>query len=333
MNLNLSALLKSYDKLPEMHRLVIDLISVKFSGLDKYNDNKFLQNHINAKLKVGEYNIILKDLTRKGFVITYNGRYDVPLELKLELFPKLIQEPKYTKIIRKEQLEDSYYSWNIPVTQYIRDYLFASFVEENRYTEKAQSNLLGIFAHELPCFFQMLTNPIYDKALIHSPQLFFNLMLHIQSNNSLYFQNFEVVERFFDRNKSFRGTFRQLEIFKAEITFHRGNIQEAFDSIDLINNNLALMLKSQIELFRGNFTMSVAAFEKARIPDQEGEKCSRMEFSFYHEFFYWLNFLFHPEGLNFKRLESAIKKGEKGDNNYYILSSSVVYPQKRPASG
>jgi len=69
-------------------------------------------------------------------------------------------------------------------------------------------------------------------------------------------------------------------------------------------------MRAQIELFSGNFRKSILHFDNARVADEFGNKISKTELGFYNEFFYWLNFLFCPEELNIKKLDTFIRKLE-----------------------
>jgi len=66
MTSNLSALLKSYHELPEMHRQVVDLLSVKFSGADSYETLRYLQKNISDKYPINKYQTVLKDLEKRA---------------------------------------------------------------------------------------------------------------------------------------------------------------------------------------------------------------------------------------------------------------------------
>ena len=329
MNSKLAALLKTYNDLPDVHRQIIDCLSIKFSGTDKSGGLRYLQTLINPKILIKTYDLYLKELVLQRIVKFIDNRYDLPSELKFELFPKLIQQKKYIEFIEEEQSIDKYYSWNIPFTESLRDFLFASFVEENEYTKKATTNIFGNLSKAIPYFYLMLANPNYNKALKHSPLLLFRIMLSIQTNNTINFHGFETTMQFFERNKDFKGVFHHVDIHKSEIIFHRGQLLEAEELVKTINNNESLLLKGQISLFRGDFEKSEAFFDEARFTNEEGLKMLRVELSYFHEFFYWLNFLFNPTGLNIKKLDSFIKKAEKGNNNHYANLLPLLYILKK----
>ena len=127
--------------------------------------------------------------------------------------------------------------------------------------------------------------------------------------------------RFYDRNATFEGLFDQVKIQKAEILFQLGKIDEANKLIKNLHNTASLLLKSQIELFRGNFKLSADCYEKAQITDRDGLKISKLEFSLYFEFLYWLSFALNPKSVNEKKLEVAINKklrSKFSDDHFFL---------------
>ncbi len=165
MNSKLAALLKTYNDLPDVHRQIIDCLSIKFSGTDKSGGLRYLQTLINPKILIKIYDLYLKELVLQRIVTFIDNRYDLPSELKFELFPKLIQQKKYIEFIEEEQSIDKYYSWNSPFTENLRDFLFASFVAENEYTKKATTYLLGNLSKAIPYFYLMLGHLKQDHRL------------------------------------------------------------------------------------------------------------------------------------------------------------------------
>ena len=330
MDSNLAALLKSYLSMPVKHQQVIELLTIKFSDIPQYDVFTYIQK--NHNIKFAELGSIIKDLKKKNLVISDGGNLIVSRELLLELFPGLIQQPKYIKIVKGEQNDLKSYSWYAPVTQHIRDYLFAHFVEENIHTQNAIKRLLEEPIKAFFPFQMMLAKPVYDKALIQSPMLFCRLMELIQNNITNNLLDYNLITNFYDRNKAFKGLYNQVDIQKAEINFQYGNINEARESVKTLNTNEAILLSSQIELFRGEFAVSIALYEEARITNEEGEKMPRTEFGFYHEFFFWLNYVFNPAGLNLKKLDSYINKTAKSKDELNRLLLPLLFFLKKDST-
>ena len=167
----------------------------------------------------------------------------------------------------------------------------------------------------------MLCYPEYDQAFIQSPELFYELLDGLQQYNVLHFQSFTPVIQFFDRNAAFKGLFDQVTTQKAEMLFQLGKIDEADQLIKDLHNTTSLLLKSQIELFRGNFQLSVRCYENAQITDRDEMKMPKMEFDLYYEFLYWLNFALIPKSKNQKKLEVAINKKarSKFSDDHFLL--------------
>jgi len=329
MDSNLADLLESYNALPLIHRQVIDLLIVRFSDIAKYDVFSYLQKNLPSIFKARECDSVIKDMTNKKLVVVEGFNYGVSRELLLELFPRLIQQPKYINVVKREQSELKSFTFYVSVTQNIRDYLFAHFVAENAYTQKAENRLLDEPIKAFFPFQMMLAKPAYDKALIRLPLLFYRMIQLIQNNNTNNLLEYDIIAQFYDRNKQFVGLYNLTDIQKAEINYQHGNINKACESVLPIHSNEALLLRSQIELFRGEFAASVALYEAARITDYEGLKMSRMDFGFYHEFFFWLNYVFYPEGLNLKKLDSYINKvGKSRDNHIRILLPLLYFLKK-----
>ena len=330
MTSNLSALLKSYHELPDMHRQVVDLLSVKFVGTDSYATLRYLERNISDKYTINKYQTVLKDLEKRALVIHDDNKYSVVHELIVELFPGLIHQTKFIKIVKNEQNEKKGYGWfGPPIEQYFRDYLFASFAEENEQTISATKQLTAAPEKAYRLFVLMFGRPEYDQALTYSPLFFFQMMQIVHLNNLGNFNDFDVTLQFFERNKSYTGLHHQTEVIKGEIAFQRGYLLDNSATIKPINNNLSLLLRSQIELFKGEFGMAIALFEEARTTDTEGSERPRMDFGFYHEFFYWLKFTMVPNGLNLKKLDSYIRKVEKSKDDHDKILLPLLYIIKK----
>ena len=321
MNQKNSDYLKSYNQLPELSREVVNVLVVKYSGVAKYDAVKYLQGKIGFKTIQKEYQNILNALVQKELVVLSETNYDVPFGLKLELFPKLIKDDTYANFLRKIQNEYNPFGY-VPVTEYIRDFLFGHFYGESRSSTIAVNRLISKGFEAASLISEMLQYPEYDQAFIQSPVLFSELLDDLQMYNVLYFQDFTPVTQFFDRNPEFQGLYDQVAIKKAEMLFQLGRIDEADELIKNLHNTSSLLLKSQIELFRGNFELSIFCYEKAQITDKDGLKMPKMEFNMYSEFLYWLNFAFSPKSINQKKLDIAINKKtrSKFSEDHFLLS-------------
>lgn len=324
MELNSNQLLKSYQSLPKLSQKVINVLVIKYSGLSHYSTPGYFQERIEFNTTQREYLKILKDLTHKELVIRSVNSYDVPFLLKAELFPKLAKEKEYAKLF--DDIQKEYYPFgNNPITGYIRNFLYGYFFRENTYSRDATNQLISKAYEAAPLIVKLLHYPEYDPVFIQSPVLLYELLENISLYNVMQFQDANPVEQFFDRNPAFEGLFNQVAIQKAEMLFQLGKIVEANKIIGTLYNTPSLLLKSKIELFCGNFELSVVCYEKAQITDRDGSKMSKMEFNLYHEFLYWLNFVFIPRSINHKKLESAINKKTKSKNSNDYLFLPLLY--------
>jgi len=320
MEVKKSELLTAYDELPELSQNVVNLFVVSFIGVAKYDGSRFLQTHLKSMITHKEYENVLNKLRKLELIILTDGNYDVPLWLKLELFPKIIQNEKCIRWVNDLQKERNTY-YNTPIWQYIRDYLFSYYVEENQFTKYAVDMLINKTGEAIPMFYELLRLPEYDKALMHSPQLFYELLDTIHLINILHFKPEDEAILFLNRNSEFRGLYDQVKIIKAENLLHAGQLAEAYELTENIYTTDSLLLKSQIELFQGKFSKSVAYYELAQITDKDGSKMPRLEFTIVYEFLNWLNYVFYPEGLNLKKLDAAINKKEKSrdEDDHFML--------------
>ena len=320
MEVKKSDLLKAYDELPELSQNVVNLFVVTFIGIAKYDVGKFLQSYISATITQKEYENVMNSLRKKELIILTDSRFDVSLQLKLELFPKIIQKDKCIKWVKALQKEHSslYY---MPTTQYIRDCLFSYYVEENQFTRYAIDRLIDTISESIPVFSEMLRLPAYDKALMHSPELLYEILDYIQLLNILYYRSDDAPIEFLERHSDFIGLHDQMKIQKAETLLHSGQLAAAYELIENSYNTDSILLKSQIELFQGKFAKSVASYEFAQITGKDGLKMPRIEFNIVYEFLYWLNYVFYPEGLNLKKLDVYIRKMEKSreDDDHFLL--------------
>ena len=321
MEVNNSDILKSYHSLPELSQNVINLFVVKYSGVAQYDGIKFIQEKMAHKTTQKEIQNVLNFLIGNGLITKSGSYYDVPFSLKIVLFPKLIKESKYIDHLRRIQKEYNPFGYN-SITAYIRDFLFGYFTEESKYSKEATNQLISKGIEASPMISEMLQHPEYDQAFIQSPVLFYELLEGVQFYNVVHFQDFGPVTEFFNRNATFDGLFNQVATQNAEMLFHLGQIDQADKLIGNLHNTASLLLKSQIELFRGNFELSVACYEKAQITDKDGLKMPKFEFNLYSEFFYWLNFAFNPKSINAKKLETAITKKARSKyvEDLYLLA-------------
>ena len=320
MNPKISDLIKFYNQLPELSQQVVNLFVIKYSGVIKYDVLRYLQGKIDAKITQKEYQNILNVLVQKELAEMSATAYDVAFSLKIELFPKLIKKGQYIKLLKIIQLEHNPFNF-IPTTEYIRDFLSGYYLEESKYSRDAHNRLISKSLEAAPLISEMLQHPEYDQVFRKWPVLLYEMLEHIQLLQVLYNQDFTGTINFFDRNPGYEGLFDQVSIIKAEILFQSGKIKEADKLIDNPNNTSSLLLKSQIELFKGHFELSVICYEKAQTTDKDGAKMSKIEFNLYYEFLYWLNFVLNPKIANQKKIDVAINKKSKSkfSDDHFLL--------------
>ncbi len=293
---------------------------VKFSGVSRYAVGRYFQEKLGNNVTQKEYDNVLNRLIKDGLVSFFESYYDVPFGLKIALFPKLIQESKYVQVVLKIQKEYNPFGY-VPVVEYIRDFLVGYWLRADSTSENAMARLIHSGSEAAPWVRKILEYPEYDQAFINSPALFYEMLDQIQLIQVGYFYDFKPIAQFFERNPDFGGIYDQVRLIKAEILFQQGSVEEADRWIGNIYNTSSLLLKSRIELFRGNFQSSVLWYEKAQVIDRDGAKMSKMEFGLHYEFFYWLNFALEPKCVNMKKLETAINRKAKSkySDDHFLL--------------
>lgn len=321
LNEDIFDLLQSYQVLNPLSKNVLEVLVLKFSGVLKYDVTRFLQNKVDPKIAQKEYQNSLNELVLKNLVILSDTNYDIPIRLKIELFPKLLKVERNINLLKIIQSEHNPFSY-IPVTEYIRNFLYGYYIGENRYSLDAVNRLISRGHEAAPFIKEMLQCPEYDPVFIESPVLFYELLDNIQLQDVLHFQDFTPVSQFFDRNPSYKGLFDLVPVQKAEMLFQQGKIDEA-DKLDaVLRNTNSLLLKSRIELFRGNYELSVSCYEKAQITDRDGHRMPKMELNLFYEFFYWLNFVLDRKLIDQKKLQVAINK----KNRTNFIDDSFLLP-------
>jgi len=182
MEINSADLLKSYHSLPEFHKSVLNVFVVKYSGVPKYDVLKYIQDKTGNKATQKEYQSVLNALVDKQLVALSVTSYDIPFNLKVALFPKLIKDERYSNLLWKIQKEHNPFG-HIPVTEYIRDFLFGYYAGESRFSKDATNRLISKAIEAAPLISEMLLNPEYDHAFLQSPVLLYELLDAVQLLN------------------------------------------------------------------------------------------------------------------------------------------------------
>ncbi len=313
-------LLQKYEETTGVQREVIDALVVHFSPVSRYNISRFYQSPL-TDLSVSAFQKTISGLVKSGLVVSTPDKYSVDEELSIILLPRLFKKPKYQAIVREIQRGEQY-SFNPPVTQLVRDYLFACFVEENKYTIASIGRLMSRIQEAIFLFDKMLTIPAYDAALPGSPALYFRILDTIHLYNILDFKDFRPFIDLLNRQPDASDLIRRMNTAIIETSFQMGKLGLEVKQLDHDPTDYPLLVRSQFELFRGDFPASTGSFEAARKIGRPDSRSSAMEYNLYYEFFYWLNFVFWPEGLNLKKLDAAIKKNNKLGNieGFFLLT-------------
>ncbi len=326
MKAKLDELLNAYRELSELHKTLMDLFILKFSGFQRYDGVSIIENSISRKITYKEFENLLRALVGKNLLLKNEGDYyDVPSSLRLELFPVLVRNEHYVKTVKNWR---GHALWgHYAISEVVRDYLLAAFTGDKPLASQAADRLVQNMNEAFRILYEMLELPAYDHVLTYSPDLFSELVSYSLKFHILNLLDWERLSRFLERNSDLGESDYIAKPVKAGILFQEGSLAGAEEIVASMEGHEALLLKAEICLFRGDFESSVAYFSKARVTDADGMKMPRADFSFYDEFFYWLNFLFIPERINHRELNSFFKKAEK--NSDFKILSPLLYIIKK----
>ena len=298
-------------QIPDIESEVIDAFVVKFSGFSQYEVYREIQGLVTARVSQAKIKEVIEQLIDKKIVTKEFDRYHISIGIKLERFPEVLQNKKYRVFLERLQ-QNTYTYWFKSPEETLRDVLYEFFSGKSVVRKEAFPRLLE---HKTEVFYHymvMLGLPDYDQFWQFSIELnesFFDKLFY----NIFHFTNdYDKILGFFERNPKIKG-----EYIIAQIELIRGNIEKALKACINPSNHFELLLRAQIELFRGNFEQSLELFDKARVTNAEGQKIPRIDFVPAYEYFFWLNYLFVPEKLNLKKLETFSKKIFKNRDLWY----------------
>ncbi|GAO30628.1 superfamily II DNA/RNA helicases, SNF2 family [Geofilum rubicundum JCM 15548] len=320
------ALLKKYEALPELHRKVVDTLTIFFCGFYKYNKKANLVRLVKGDHKAKEINVVLEDLEKRGLIVVESHYYTVPFDLKMELFPQLICQPAYEDLARYTDRTDFCEAWTVPSTFYLREYLISGFLkgyDKDGLKVMRYAELLDSLSHLYGYYVRMMEIPEYDKALLHSPAVFTNICMNVSRTSRWRLSNINTLRHFLTRllPTNNRGVIFAL----AQIDFLQGSLEDAKKSEPYVSHGGHMILFSHFALVEGDYEKSVKLFEDGRVTGLDGHKVSKMTFDFFEEYLYWFNFLLKPEGLKMKNLEAFIKKVLKTRDNQLRFVLPLLY--------
>ena len=302
--------LQLYEETTGLEREILNCMIIQFSGLTRWVLSSELTHCGVRPVSEGTALKTIKALINVDLVEDRYDRFVVDPELCLRLIPDLLQQPEYQQMARNIQIHEQY-SYNPPVSAAVRNYLFVGMLGENKFSAQAVERLENKIPEAVPLFIKVIANPAYDKALWWSPAFFFRVLAVIHVMNILNFWDFRIFTDFLSRQKQSQDLALRLNSSLLEIAFHSGKTSIDLDLLRRDPTDQPLILRSQVELFRGNFAASAAAFEEARLVGLPDDRGPGMVFHTFFEFLYWLNFVFWPDGLNLKKLDAAIKRNNK----------------------
>lgn len=306
--------------LPEESELV-NLLILKFSPTKRKGVPHEVQSYLPTKFTQASIAIMVDKLLDKGVLQESNGDIEVDFHLKIEIFPKLVTKTNYREFISDLNKHYQYY-WIVPTEEAMREYLFVAFldgfkIEKNRY-EQVKANLEDF----IDFFSYMFAFPDYYPLFRYDLTISFQILRVIQRSAIQALSFFNEIREFFIGNTSVTWLHNQAEIQLSEIDFYSGKIIPALEKVVQLENHDALLLKSKIALFRGDYAFSIKLFDQARSIDHYGYRKSKPSVAYDQEFFYWLAYVFDSSTLKLNKLETFINKVLKVDivSTDYLLA-------------
>lgn len=320
------ALLKKYEALPELHRKVVDTLTIFFCGFYKYNKKANLVRLVGGDHNAKEINVVLEDLEKRGLIVVESHYYTVPFDLRMELFHQLIGQPTYAQLARRAERTDYCEAWTVPSAFYLRECLVSGFIEgydKDGLMVVSNVNRLESLVHLYGYYVRMMEIPGYDKVFLHSTHFFNTIVLLVVKTSRWRLSNIVALRDFFTR---MWPTKNEAVVYGlSQIDFLQGRIKEAWDSVPSGFFGERLVVSSHIALVNGKYDLSVELFEEARTTGPDGLKVTKRTFDFFEEYLYWFNFLLKPEGLRMKNLEAFIKKVLKTRDNQLRFVLPLLY--------
>ena len=320
-NLDLEYKITVYNLLNPQEQAVINLLTIRFTPLKKRDIAHDIQPYMPVKCTQAVIATLVDKLIDKGLLAVGVEGIEVYIELKMYVFPKAATNINYRGYIEELRRYDRY-SWNTSGLKALRDFLLKTFVSNYKvesYTiDSVVKNPNQYFSYFKAMYLCPECYPVFSNNL----DVAFLTLRAIQRNAVDTFTLFDETKHFFSKNSSTKWLHNQSTIHLAEIEFLRGDIMPALESVVLLENHDAHLLKSQIALFRGDYALSIKSFDQARSIDHYGYKKSKPPISSNHEFFYWLNYIFDTSNLPLNKVDALINKIKKAGSigNEHLLA-------------
>ena len=312
MQANLELEYKStiYNLLSPEEREVTNLLTIKFSFTSKKEIVHVVQSYLPTKHTQAAIVALVDKLRDKGILHNSDYGIEVDFDLKIKLFPSIVTQTKYREFINDINKHSQYY-WSVPVEEAMREYLFVAFLDDYQVEKRRYEQLVTNLDNYNGYFSYMLMSPDYYPVFRYDLAISFRVLRMMQRSAIRALSFFAEIQEFFNGNKSIPWLHNQAKIQLAEIDFFRGNIMPALEQVIQFENHDALLLKSQIALFRGDYALAIKLFDQARSIDHYGYKKSKPTIAFNQEFFYWLTFTLDPSNFKLSKLETFINKSLK----------------------
>lgn len=327
MSKSKAELLDQYNLATEFEQDIIHIFVAKFTGFSKYEVYSKIQDLLTTRISQASLKRDLGILIQKGLMHYNSDRYEIPVDLKIALFPRILNLKRLSNYI--EELQNAYYFyWNEPMEEHLRNFLYGIFTGMTEKSRKAgqylSTNPADLFQHYL----SMIDHREYDLVWDLSDEITYSFIDVLSVNLFFLLERHEQIYQFLMQHPQIKGSdiLGRLELLK-------GNIDRALRSCETPIASDQLLLRAQVELFRGNFALSSELYEKARVTDNCGQKVSRCDFDMANEYFAWLNFLFLPDKLNLKKLEAFSKKVYKKYEPYKSFLLPLVFMLKKDLIG
>jgi superfamily II DNA or RNA helicase len=327
-NNTLATYLSDYEKLTPNHKLVVDVMTLAFRGINQYNTYRVFAD-LNLLITQTELTKNIKELIKINLIEQVQGTYQVQLDLKIFLYPRLLQDAKNVKLSEALLKIKTIDSWYTPPAQILQTYLQHTFCGIPKKTDDLLYSFYNMQSNLHEYFMRMLADSAYDKALMANSEIFMFLFDQSMSFAEQKFEGFETIATFLQRQPEKTLPVQLVQPSYAQMALWQGNLQTAHRHIENIPNDQSLLISSVIALYTNQYEMSVKCFEAARVTDFRGGKTSKCEFSFYYEFFHWFTFLVSPQLINIKKIDAFINKALKDKTAFLSVLLPLLHLAKK----
>jgi superfamily II DNA or RNA helicase len=325
----------TYKELLPLEKSVLDFIALAFMPVNiGYFANDYTQ--LMGKINFREMSIALNGLRRKG-ILQESGyaKMGLPVEIHTRIFAEAYSHPQnkllFQNIQRKYPVNPaSPYSTDFSPLLFLREYIAAHFTG-NVVIKKAMEEKIVTWQEPLfPYLVTMIELPVYYDLLLQTPPYLLNeIVMFAQRDNILLLKNPEYLEAFLNHLQKHKGLPENLQAnvnnILAENSLYRGNLEEAESLTAASSTNLTYIVKSNIEIYRGNYAKAFGIFERTKLLTSTSSGTKKGTFEITLSLPYFLMLLIDPSLVNTREIEKLARQVEKGKIYKEAIALPLLY--------